>query len=402
VIGYGGINSPGNAPSGISVGSIRTFDTAARHDDRIAAYSSRGPSWIDGYAKPDISAPGDNVLSIAAVGSTLRRAQEQRGNIGNYMRLSGTSMAAAVASGMVAQVLQNNRGLTPNALKMVLQYSSIPVKNEDGTYPNVLTQGAGGINAGAVTLARAINPSAPTGSNWLLASVTPSTFIGGQSYAWSQRMVWGNHVARGADLIREQRPAWALAIVWGDGLEDDDNIVWGNYADDDNIVWGNALDQDDNIVWGFNVVWANSQEDDDNIVWGNIDDDNIVWGNFDDDDIVWGNQIVWGNSLIGISLDDDNIVWGNRDDDNIVWGNLDDDNIVWGNLDDDNIVWGNSDDDNIVWGNRDDDNIVWGNRDDDNIVWGNRALLGTIIQTAPNRGLAIAGVNASANATGVR
>ena len=67
---------------------------------------------------------------------------------------------------------------------------------------------------------------------------------------------------------------------------------------------------------------------------------------------MWGNNIVWGDSLIGLSLDDDNIVWGNRfDDDNIVWGNLNDDNIVWGNLFDDNIVWGNSDDDNIVWGN---------------------------------------------------
>ena len=73
-IGYAGIASPGNAPSGISVGSVRTFDTVSRADDRIAAYSSRGPSWYDGFAKPDISAPGDNLLSVASVGSTLRLA----------------------------------------------------------------------------------------------------------------------------------------------------------------------------------------------------------------------------------------------------------------------------------------------------------------------------------------
>ena len=332
-VGYGGIASPGNAPSGISVGSVRTFDTVSRNDDRIAESSSRGPSWYDGFAKPDISAPGDDLLSVASARSVLRLAQERRGNVGNYMRLSGTSMAAGVVSGMVAIILQNNENLTPNALKMVLQYSSIPVKQDDGSYYDVLTQGSGSINGiGAVALARAINPSAALGQGWLTANVTPSTTIGGEAYVWSQRMVWGNHIARGTGVITEQRPAWALDIIWGDGLEDDDNIVWGNLDDDDNIVWGNSLDEDDNIVWGNNIVWRNTQEDDDNIVWGNFndDDDNIVWGNFDDDNIVWGNSVVWGNTFLGL-IDDDNIVWGNLDDDNIVWGNLDDDNIVWGN-----------------------------------------------------------------------
>jgi serine protease AprX len=320
-VGYAGIASPGNAPSGISVGSVRTFDTVPREDDRIAGYSSRGPSWYDGYAKPDVAAPGDNLLSVAAVGSTLRRLQESRGNSGNYMRLSGTSMAAGVVSGVVAQVLHSNRALTPNALKMVLQYAALPVTQDDGTYYDVLTQGAGSINAtGATRLARAINPATAIGSSWLTTSVTPSTVIAGQSYVWAQRMIWGNHIARGTGVITEQRPAWALDIVWGDGLEADDNIVWGNLNDDDNIVWGNALDTDDNIVWGNNLVWGNSQETDDNIVWGNLTDDNIVWGNLDDDNIVWGNNIVWGDALVAFT-DDDNIVWGNLTDDNIVWGN---------------------------------------------------------------------------------
>ena len=100
--GYAGIASPGNAPSALTAGAARTFNTVTRADDRVAPYSSRGPSWYDGFAKPDFVAPGDNLLSVAAVGSTLRLAQEQRGNTGNYMRLSGTSMAAGVASGVVA------------------------------------------------------------------------------------------------------------------------------------------------------------------------------------------------------------------------------------------------------------------------------------------------------------
>jgi serine protease AprX len=376
---YAGVASPGNAPSALSVGAAQTFNTATRTDDRIAPYSSRGPSWYDGFAKPDFVAPGDNLLSVAAANSTLRIAQEKRGNTGDYMRLSGTSMAAAVASGVAALVLQSNHGLTPNTVKAVLEYSSIPVLNDLGKSYDPLTQGTGQIEvAGAVAFAQAIHPNVAVGGSWLSTTLTPSTTITGHSYSWAQSILWGNRRVAGAKLLAEQRPAWALNIVWGEGMgSEDDNIVWGNnFGDDDNIVWGNSLDVGDNIVWGNNFVWGSSL-DDDNIVWGNLfDDDNIVWGNLfgDDDNIVWGNNVVWGDGLIGMAMDDDNIVWGNAlgEDDNIVWGNLDDDNIVWGNLFDDNIVWGNS---------LDDDNIVWGNSlgDDDNIVWGNSAQLGNVI-----------------------
>jgi serine protease AprX len=355
--GYAGITSPGNAPSALTAGAARTFNTVTRVDDRVAPFSSRGPSWYDGFAKPDFIAPGDNLLSVAAAGSRLRLAQEARGNTGNYMRLSGTSMAAGVASGVVALVLEANPWLTPNTVKAVLEYSSIPVLDDLGVPSDPLAQGTGQIEvAGAVALARAINPQSPVGSPWLSSNIVPATVIGNRSYAWSQSIIWGRRRVAGEQLLNEQRPAWGLNIIWGEGLgREDDNIVWGNkFSDDDNIVWGNIFDSGDNVVWGNNIVWGN-RFDDDNIVWGNkfSDDDNIVWGNrfSDDDNIVWGNNVVWGSGLIGLSLDDDNIVWGNSNDDNIVWGNLDDDNIVWGNLYDDNIVWGNSDDDNIVWGN---------------------------------------------------
>src|SRR6185436_3415085 len=188
--GYAGITSPGNAPSAITVGATRTFDTVTRLDDRVAPYSSRGPSWYDGFAKPDVVAPGDNLLSVAAAGSKLRLAQEARGNSGDYMRLSGTSMAAAVSTGVAALVLQANRGLTPNALKAGLEFSAISVNDDAGQAYDALTQGAGQIEiAGAVALASAINPNVGVGGSWLSSSVTPSTSIGGQAYAWTQSII---------------------------------------------------------------------------------------------------------------------------------------------------------------------------------------------------------------------
>src|SRR5262245_26228886 len=55
--GYGGILSPGNAPSAITVGSVNPRKTVVRGDDRIDPYSSRGPSWFDGFANPDVVDP---------------------------------------------------------------------------------------------------------------------------------------------------------------------------------------------------------------------------------------------------------------------------------------------------------------------------------------------------------
>ena len=45
--GYGGITSPGNAPSAITVGADKTQNTVTRGDDRIADYSSSGPTCGD-------------------------------------------------------------------------------------------------------------------------------------------------------------------------------------------------------------------------------------------------------------------------------------------------------------------------------------------------------------------
>jgi hypothetical protein len=286
----------------------------------------------------------------------------QHGNV--FLDLSGTSMSAAVGSGVAALVIDANRraaddgapGLQPNGVKAILEYSAIPLGRYD-----VLTQGVGEANAaGGIALAGAIDTSTGPGKWWLRSAVpTRTVLVDGHrrfSYAWAANIVWGDNIVWG-NLLFYNLKTWSQNIVWGDNIVWGNTVVWGN-----NIVWGNVAHVlASNIVWGNTVVWGN------NIVWGNqtlgiADGDNIVWGN-DGDNIVWGN--------------DDNIVWGNATGDNIVWGNSRRGNIVWGNLTEDNIVWGNLADDNIVWGNSD-DNIVWGNSDGDNIVWGNALRQGGI------------------------
>lgn len=366
-IGYGGITSPGNAPSAITVGAEETDDTVTRLDDGVAKYSSRGPTWFDGLAKPDVVAPGDGLISDIPRMSTLYKRYNGLRYLthkGYFLKLSGTSMATAVASGVAALALESNRNarlfesgvikpttvaaslewsyanfaylssirpaLSPNAVKGILQYTAVPL-SPSGATPDALTQGTGGINAeGAVRVASLVNASQATGTQWVAAPIVDRyTIIDGAALEWSQSVIWDNIRITGS-LLEIHQPAWDPAIVWGTSEfcsgapEDCDNIVWGTLSeseDDDNIVWGTFSEDQDNIVWGTSAA-----EDQDNIVWGTFaaeDQDNIVWGTNEvyDSPETWLFNIVWGTGLVAMSEDDDNIVWGTNEDlDNIVWG----------------------------------------------------------------------------------
>jgi serine protease AprX len=352
---YGGVTAPANAPWVLTVGASTSNGTTNRGDDAVASFSSRGPTFLDWSAKPDVVAPGQGAVSLADPLAAFYSSRSQFLLPGAqptaflpYLVLSGTSMAAPVVSGTVALMLQANPTLTPNAVKAIVQFTA-----QDFGY-DALTQGAGLLNTvGAVRLAA------------FFANAQPGQPFPTQDI-WSRRLIWGNHRIGGGVLVPTSN-AFAMGTDWGaSATSDGDNIVWGTACGDDcdNIVWGT---NHDNIVWGTddNIVWGT---DDDNIVWGTdcggADCDNIVWGTGDADNIVWGtadagDNIVWGTA-------GDNIVWGTNDD-NIVWGT--DDNIVWGTFLDDNIVWGTNDFDNIVWGTDDSDNIVWGTVSNGQIVW---------------------------------
>ena len=84
------MTSPGNSPFAITVGAIDTKGTADTSDDKLAPYSSRGPTKYDFGVKPDVVAPGVQIRS-SIPGAT-------------YTRYSGTSMATPHVSGAVALI----------------------------------------------------------------------------------------------------------------------------------------------------------------------------------------------------------------------------------------------------------------------------------------------------------
>ena len=269
-IQYGGITAPGNAPWVLTVGAYSHMGTPDPGDDRVAGYSSRGPTAFDFAAKPDLVAPGTRIVSLNDQGSALALRNPEdlvegtNGGAYPYLTLSGTSMAAPVVSGVVARMLQANPALTPNAVKAILQYTATVAPDVD-----LLSQGAGFLNTdSAVSLAR-FYAAAGDGDSLVTTG-------------WSRHIIWGNRRVSGG-LLQPWGTAWGANIIWGSGK---DNIIWGSGCpsrDCDNIIWGSAKD---NIIWGSakdNIIWGSAK---DNIIWGSAKD-NIIWGSAKDN-IIWG------------------------------------------------------------------------------------------------------------------
>ena len=111
--------APGNDPYVISVGAVDDQATRSIYDDKLATWSSRGTTQ-DGFAKPDLYAPGSGIVSNLAPGSDFTAMCPACIVDGQYIRAGGTSMSAPVVSGTVALLLELNPALTPNQVKGLL------------------------------------------------------------------------------------------------------------------------------------------------------------------------------------------------------------------------------------------------------------------------------------------
>jgi serine protease AprX len=108
---------PANDPFVITVGAAEDKGTAALTDDSIAPFSAYGVTE-NGFAKPDIVAPGRNVVSLLASTSDTAYANHAAHRVNNsYFRMSGTSMSAAVVSGAAILLLQDEWNMTPDQVK---------------------------------------------------------------------------------------------------------------------------------------------------------------------------------------------------------------------------------------------------------------------------------------------
>jgi serine protease AprX len=112
--------APGNDPYAISVGAVRDHGTKQTKDDVRPDWSSHGTTQ-DGYAKPDVYAPGARLFSTLSPGSKFASLCESCVTPdGEYIRAGGTSMSAPVVSGVVAALLEKHPSWTPDQVKGAL------------------------------------------------------------------------------------------------------------------------------------------------------------------------------------------------------------------------------------------------------------------------------------------
>ena len=89
------------------------------------------------------------IAPLVNAGSTLAKQMPDRiVEGGSYIRLSGTSMAAPVVSGVVALMIQKNPKLTNDAIKWILLNNALQLKEVvNGVGTPIKGQGAGVVNA---------------------------------------------------------------------------------------------------------------------------------------------------------------------------------------------------------------------------------------------------------------
>jgi serine protease AprX len=116
--------APANDPFIITVGATNEKGSANRTDDSISSFSSSGTT-LDGYYKPDIFAPGKDIISVLSDGSDwIFEHPDHVVMDGEYFRLSGTSMAAPMVAGAAVLLLQAEPNLTPDQVKYRLIHSA--------------------------------------------------------------------------------------------------------------------------------------------------------------------------------------------------------------------------------------------------------------------------------------
>ncbi|KAB8170964.1 S8 family serine peptidase [Streptomyces sp. 3MP-14] len=128
------VGSPGAADAALTVGAVD-------RDDVLAPFSSRGPRPGDGAVKPDVTAPGVDIVAARAEGTALGSPVDD-----SYTAASGTSMATPHVAGAAALLAQQRPDWDATALKDALISTSLPAEGAA-----VTEQGGGRIDLATAT-----------------------------------------------------------------------------------------------------------------------------------------------------------------------------------------------------------------------------------------------------------
>jgi len=183
--GTAGLFPPANDPFVITIGATDDRGTTSLTDDMVASFSAYGITE-SGFVKPDLVAPGTNLISIVPKTKNKIWKDHQKNYTGEsasneyYMQVSGTSFSAPVVSGAVALLLQDEPNLTPDQVK----YRLMATANKDWPGYNAAAAGAGYLDIYAAVHGTTTE-SANTGINASQLLWTGSQPVTWNSVSWN-------------------------------------------------------------------------------------------------------------------------------------------------------------------------------------------------------------------------
>ncbi len=154
------MNSPATADSALAVAAVDK-------SDEYASFSCPGPREPDGAIKPEIAAPGVDIVAARAAGTSMGEPVNDA-----YTKASGTSMAAPHVAGAAAILLQQHPAWKASELRARLMSTSKALPNEDVFH----------VGAGRMDVAHAVSTAIQVSADklemgyfrWPYAKVEPS------------------------------------------------------------------------------------------------------------------------------------------------------------------------------------------------------------------------------------
>jgi len=241
--------APANDPFVITVGADDIGNTIGAHDDVAAPWSAYGYTY-DGFAKPEISAPGRYLIGPVPANSTLATTRPDSVVAPGYIQLSGTSFAAPILSGAAAYLLALHPNWSPDQVKGALMLSAKAVPSAAP-----ISVGVGLVDLDAAGKFGTPKNSSPPNPNLALDKFVHS--VAGSPIPVFDTAAWQAAALKNPNW---DAPTWNAA-AWG-------SAAWGSAA------WGSA-------AWG-----------------------SAAWGS-----AAWGSA-AWGSSALAQALASSKAAWG--------------------------------------------------------------------------------------------